>query len=998
MILDPIAIISGGPFKKITNNQKYILNGSQSRDLAFHPNENDQKLSYRWSCSSDHDSENILCKNHYSRFLEIPPNSLTVGSKYNFTLLVWSLYKEHKTWQEITPTNEEVLDVIIDCVKNCGPNPTNSKEFFHLKMICNNCPKIEDLTYEWKMIRPEEKTLNTNDRLIFEPNFFKNDQYEFQAIITEHSKKGSSNFEITINSSPKPRDCLITPSSGKEYETIFNVKCKSNHNDHSLTYLILQNDHLLTSTMDDQFNLRLNTGTMITIEIRDVYGSSILVNLTVHIEPYLDDFLMIESDVIHSSDVSSMIVLVNMVNDHNMIFKILNGIDLSTDMRVFLVLDVLEKMTKEMIFDHSLIYNTSRIVIKIVDSILKIFSEETLFEDDFRKYSKKLLKLANHIISPEVIPNINDQLINPTNFNDILIEDYPEYPNFDVNIIEVINNIDYGSRSITHLINSLGIISSQRQEICEPIIQINTSDIYFQSIVSNDQILFEGISTKIRLDHNFLSNFNDSIKKVQITYFTKNPYWWAPSSEIINSDVIMISAANHPNGEKLINPLELFFDVTNVTTKEYLGRDSNNDMPVYKIGIKFGTRMIIDFSTDESIKIFVKFNDRPSFYEANKNGVTLDENKTVIVDHQGNDHQSFFYLATLSENDFKFSIQTLACNIWNDSIGDWDSTNCEIGPESSFLRIHCRCYHLSAFSAKIFSPAIKREKIREKYNFIQRNYVLTTFLIEIIITYIILIMIEIYRKKRTIFSCVEYRPNKHYYYLVTFKTGTRSNVRTTSYITIRIYGSKGKTKNIDLINNNEAYFKPNEETAFFIKNVRHLGYLFHVRLTLDCFGKNPSWFCDFVKIYDIKRKEEWIFLVDDWFSLNKSDGLLTRNVVLSSEESIMRSNFRKNLFNGFLWFRLNPLRKEEFYKGHITYILITILATMTFNVIFLGKTILEKYEEEMEKFSHFYLDSRSLKNILISGVSSLIIAEIVKFVIYSVGTVKINFKRMYRIH
>lgn len=985
------AIISGGKFKKITSFKNYYLNGSQSRDLAFHP-KNDQKLSYKWSCRSILDLNNSFCNNVYSdRLVEIPGNSLIVGKTYNFTLHVYSLYNEHKTWQEITPTDEDVLDVIIECVKNCGPNPTNTKEFFHIKMLCKNCLETEKLIFEWKMIKPELKTIKNTDRLIFEPNYFKDHlHYEFQAIITQNNNIGSSNFELQINLPPKSRNCSINPSSGKEYETIFDIKC-NNYDSIPLTYLIFQNDHLLFSSKDNPLNLRLNKGSMITVEIRDVYGSSILIEIPVIVEPNLVD--LDKSEVIYSSDVSSMIVLVNMLKDQNLIFKILDIIEINTDLRVFLVLDVLEKITEKMIFDHSLINKTSKIMIKIVDSFTKIFTEEVLYEDDFRKYSKKLLKLANHIISPEVIPVFNDQLIIPPNFNDLLSEDYPEYQDFDVNIIDVINSIYYGARSITCLINSLGIISSMRLEISEPIIQINTSEIYFNALISKDQTLFKGISSKIILDRKFISNFNESIIKVQITFFEKNPYWWFPSSEIINSDVIMISAVNHQNIEKLINPLEFFLDVRNVSINKYYGRSSKNDMPVYKIEMKIGSRMIIKFLSDKSIKIYVKFNDRPSLFEATENGMILNDNKTVIVDHQGNDQKSFIFLATFSENEFVFTIQTLVCNIWNDSIGDWDSRKCQIGSDSNDRTIHCHCYHLSAFSAKLFSPVIKLEKMR-KYNFIERNYILTTLLIEMITVYLILMIIMIYKKKPKIYNCVEFKPDKYYYYLVTFKTGVWSDVRTTSNIKLKIYGSKGSTKLIELINNDPKYFRPNQESSFFIRNLSHLGYLFEIYLSLDCFGKNPPWFCDFVKIYDIQRKEEWIFLVDRWFSLTKSDGLTNRVCVLSSKESIVRSNLIKNLSNGFLWFRFNEIFKRE----KLTFIVITVLSTMTFNVIFLGKTYLENYEEEIEKFKSFSLGLKNLINILISGISSLVIAEIVKFMIYSRNTTKINFKRMYRIH
>lgn len=59
---DPIAKITGGERQEYSNNQRIIMDGSDSVDMSVHPKRN-QSLMYSWSCSSSSNDADEYCKN-----------------------------------------------------------------------------------------------------------------------------------------------------------------------------------------------------------------------------------------------------------------------------------------------------------------------------------------------------------------------------------------------------------------------------------------------------------------------------------------------------------------------------------------------------------------------------------------------------------------------------------------------------------------------------------------------------------------------------------------------------------------------------------------------------------------------------------------------------------------------------------------------------------------------------------------------------------------------
>lgn len=54
----------------------------------------------------------------------------------------------------------------------------------------------------------------------------------------------------------------------------------------------------------------------------------------------------------------------------------------------------------------------------------------------------------------------------------------------------------------------------------------------------------------------------------------------------------------------------------------------------------------------------------------------------------------------------------------------------------------------------------------------------------------------------------------------------------------------------------------NSEDWFILTTKKHLGDLIEIDLWFDCVGIRSSWYCRFIRVFDLQTNEEWVFNVN----------------------------------------------------------------------------------------------------------------------------------------
>lgn len=444
----------------------------------------------------------------------------------------------------------------------------NAKETFHLKAECLTCKESNTPeAFQWHIISPVQQLLPTNSsRLVLAPNTLKpKTNYEFKVSLS--GGKGFAQVNM-FASKILHETCSWEPANGVEIFTEFTVTCTNSNPRNPLLYVLLQNDVRVTSSHYPVFTSKLNAKKKTEVMIENSCGQYLLVPIAVTIEtpPIFKSIEEINEifttknasldlkRLIADESLGNTLVFINTVSTclneiqptgHTKtvcsILDLMNELDISNFDDVSLIADSVKKLISVVTMDHSIAMKCGRILNKIA-KVLKSPYEEISFSN-YVQSTNQVLSVINQIIVPfDTFPPIQnvDTLIS----NEYHTEDYKDYGDLDVDIFEKLENLEMTTSSIHNIMSGLGIWSAKMLQPMEQLDNMETKDIQFitKTLDENDVrgtnlTTINGSTIQVIISDKLLAQYGDKYG-ISCSFFNKNPMWWYPDKNEINSDVV----------------------------------------------------------------------------------------------------------------------------------------------------------------------------------------------------------------------------------------------------------------------------------------------------------------------------------------------------------------------------------------------------------------------------------------------------------------------------
>lgn len=139
------------------------------------------------------------------------------------------------------------------------------------------------------------------------------------------------------------------------------------------------------------------------------------------------------------------------------------------------------------------------------------------------------------------------------------------------------------------------------------------------------------------------------------------------------------------------------------------------------------------------------------------------------------------------------------------------------------------------------------------------------------------------------------------------QTGSWQGSGTTANVCISIIGDNSATGVIRLTDESKCLFSRGATNEFHLSLEKNLGQLRYLRAWHDMTGSDSSWYLSYVIVRHLDSNDQWIFVCDQWFALEKEDGAVDRIIPVSDKKeltsfkTLFRTKTSKDLFDGHLW-------------------------------------------------------------------------------------------------
>lgn len=573
--------------------------------------------------------------------------------------------------------------------------------------------------------------------------------------------------------------------------------------------------------------------------------------------------------------------------------------------------------------------------------------------------------------------------------SDEKLDEYSDYDDFDGNVEEKVKNLELTESSLLSVFEKILKVSILSSEPAEK----TNQQIYDNYKVNTFALDLHSESNFVKLQEthmNFSGKFKQNQIKVAHLSFTKpNPLWWSALKDYDSSEIFMLSIFD----ENLKKVKRLLRPINYITTYEKSIPKSNfifgkfqinitavtSPMAVLKIGFPADSKISMDFEGGKA-KLVYKFNGYPR--QRNFLGETkeIDGGRQTIYFEKRNVNRSvdeMLYIALKTADSFNVSFKVLSCLSWNKVAGKLDGKDCRVG-EFSDNKLECFCNQLSTLTSAInFNPEIfAKTDIQEVYLKIN-----VAFIVSIVLALIATgsVLVWVIRRKDHSFEFYWVKsndPSHQQFYLIKIESNSRKYSKVSSKIYIKIIGETSDTNAIQL---NDKNVKINQifQTNFLVSTPKCLGNLKNIKLWHDCSGPHHTWHCSSVKIRDINSQLNYHFPADKWFSLVKRDAEISYEIPeMSRSDDNGKAKFITRRFFDEL-FRCGKAKKFD-----VILMLILIPFVMLLNSVFLGRTDLWNFEEEMETFKKFDVRAEYFWFAVLSSVIFVMTFWIVKIICF----------------
>ncbi|XP_054856792.1 polycystin family receptor for egg jelly [Eublepharis macularius] len=236
--------------------------------------------------------------------------------------------------------------------------------------------------------------------------------------------------------------------------------------------------------------------------------------------------------------------------------------------------------------------------------------------------------------------------------------------------------------------------------------------------------------------------------------------------------------------------------------------------------------------------------------------------------------------------------------------GQWKQGVCNLGPQTSWQKLHCICIakertsrtpgsqprrfsknDIKFLAGKInadLDPVDMKKSVQ-----IQNNPVTIVTVLFIFVMYICLAVWTM-RKDRAdmesrdhVIVLSDNDPYDQVCYLVTVYTGSRFGAGTTANVFIQLIGPNGASDIHCLRHPEYPTLGRGAINTFLLTSKNDLGDIYSFRAWHNNAGLSPNWFLSRIKVQNVFTEHSWLFICQKWFALDKDDGLIERSFVVT---------------------------------------------------------------------------------------------------------------------
>ncbi|CAF1043359.1 unnamed protein product [Rotaria sordida] len=187
------------------------------------------------------------------------------------------------------------------------------------------------------------------------------------------------------------------------------------------------------------------------------------------------------------------------------------------------------------------------------------------------------------------------------------------------------------------------------------------------------------------------------------------------------------------------------------------------------------------------------------------------------------------------------------------------------------------------------------------------------------------------------------RSDQYFYEILVF-TGRRSNAGTKSKIQFILSGTNDETNVRTFSDAYRKIFQRGGIDAFIMGVPKSLGLLNYIRIWHDNSGKgsSTSWYLKYIIVRDLRTMENFHFISQQWFAVEKDDGLIERIIPVASEiekrkfSHVLSKKAYHSISDNHLWFSIfsRPASNKFTRVQRCTCCFVLLFTSMLLNIMY----------------------------------------------------------------
>ncbi|XP_030385714.1 uncharacterized protein LOC115632622 [Scaptodrosophila lebanonensis] len=960
--LDLVADIIGGLYREVHEHQRFVLDGSQSREPGK-PIGVPQRLRYSWECKSE-DEFNPQCRTYMGdgAVITIPGYNLKAGFNYTYTLRIYSLNVARRMAnisQVIHVVNDfRPVHINVICVRNCKLWTYSPGELLHLLALCEDCES--PIEYKWTM---NSKDMQQNKRrFVYKvPNDDTiGDLFIRLEVKTARQRNGVHVLVLKQNKAPTNGTCSIEPKHGQECQTNFHVVCKDfvDSNPGPILYVYTVNGAHIHVIGFGEARLFLIEGGSLNVSICDSQFACTTLSLS-----YTVDSMELPNSLEEIDAFFKKYDFKRMLRDgpRDQAFCLFYRLSLHKATAA-----IVKRYYREFGKDRS---KTLMEMVWLLNSATNFLHQlKPVTHDKAQALTLAFVKLARtfdflqkdrevlDLLTPvyfgicQTITTIMSMLSDETehshkdlmvkDFDDPFSEDNKDWLSLDPTVAVRVSSFQLMVSLTFFILKQIGLEAPRfhnpgeeaflafaphvgyKVEVFE-----HYGPIEFVSNSTNCKIIVP-LESVIALRRIYKSNH----LLIQSVCHSSNVNWWAPevwhpTTAIFTASFFSLHAAPiSPYHTKLPFTLELkrvIYDVDDYDRTDYL----IGNIIVYRTKLPVTALLLVKFlKTTANLRVLLTLNEKPSLGLLRTKGclITRGQHNRTLIMRSFCTAEGIVYMAVYRADPFDktpahftFRMNIQECIVWDNKVKNplWVSDSCypkntDIHPEVSI----CEIDHLSTFAAKEYPvmpfPLQKGRRIMEEMPI---NVASILFYCLIFLAAFGILFWGRFRRHpqkmnliRVIPSREKEEPHKLETTILHLRTGGMLLAQTSANVKLVFRSDLGRYKVIIYQNPLDPHLLSNTSCMVRLSN-KKLQLPCMLTISHDGNGQYPRWFCRSIQVDDLKHDLSYTFEIHRWIRKGEK-------VRVSCFSDEINSRLRYPVHRVILPTRRLPLFKARFRK------------------------------------------------------------------------------------